>query len=378
MLPRLREVPPLLQDLVLAAVIGTLQVGLVLNAGHGALMAGPALVEPLLLLRRTHPIVTIVCVCLADVLLFVLGAPLQAVGATMVVAAYSAGAYLPRQRAFVGIGLALVAQVVVSRLRAADISAVDVVGVCLVTATAWWMGSTLRQRREYVAALEERGRALQAARLELAERAVAYERLRLARELHDVVAHSLAIIAVQSSVAAHNAAKRPQDAVVALEAINSATRSALGELRALLAVVRDSGSDVAPLPTLSDVTALARHAEAAGVSVDLRLDGDVDAVPRAVGLSVYRIVQEAITNVVKHAPSTCATVDVRVAAGEVTIRVTNGPGASPQAPVTGSGTGLTGMRERVAAFGGDLTAGPAADGGWTVEATLPYDEGMIR
>jgi signal transduction histidine kinase len=253
---RFREVPPLLQDLVLLAVIGTLQLGLVSAAGQGPPIAALALVEPLpLLLRRAHPLVTIVVVGVVDVLLFVVDAPAEAVGATMVVGAYSAGAYLPRRPALVALGLALAFQVVLSRLRTAEITVVDVVGVCLITATAWWLGSTIWERRRYALALEERGQALQAARLELAERAVAAERLRLARELHDVVAHSLAIIAVHSSVGAHNAAQRPQDAVEALEAINAATRSALGELRALLAVLRDNESDGRPLPALSDLTA---------------------------------------------------------------------------------------------------------------------------
>jgi signal transduction histidine kinase len=374
-LSRFREVPPLLQDLVLIAVIGTLQVGLLSAAGEGPPIVALALVEPLpLLLRRTRPLLTIVVVGAADILLFLLGAPAEAVGASMVVGAYSAGAYVLRRPALLAFGLALAFQLVLSRLRSEEIAVVDVVGVWLVTAAAWWLGSTIRERRQYAVALEERGRALQAARTELAERAVAAERLRLARELHDVVAHSLAIIAVHSSVGAHNATQRPQDAVAALDAINAATRSALGELRALLAVLRDEDPDGRPLPSLSDVAALREQASAAGVTVETRLDGDLALVPRAVGLSAYRIVQEAVTNVVKHAAPTWATVDVRVTAGTVAIRVTNGPGRAPAQPAPGSGAGLAGMRERVAAFGGELTAGRTADGGWVVEATLPYEE----
>lgn len=377
---RLREVPPLLQDLVLAAVIGMLQLGLVFAAGHGSTTAVLALVEPLfLLLRRSHPTVTIAVLGVIDVLLFVSGAPPSAVGATTVVAAYSAGAYQPRRPALASLAVAFAVQVVLARLRTDEISPVDLVGVWLVTATAWWLGSTIRERRRYAAELEERGRALQAARLELAERAVAAERLRLARELHDIVAHTLAIIAVHSSVGAHNAAQRPQDAVEALETINTATRSALAELRALLAVLRDSepdghpgGADVAPLPVLSDLTALGERAGAAGVTVDTRVEGDLSSVPRAVGLTAYRIVQESVTNAVKHAAPKHVTVDVRVTPGRVALTITNGPGDAPSR--AGSGSGLAGMRERVAAFGGEFAAHPTDDGGWTVRALLPYDK----
>lgn len=367
--------PPLLQDLVLAAVVGMLQLGLVFAAGQGTATAVLALAEPLpLLLRRSHPVVTVVVVGVADVILFLSGAPPTAVGASMVVAAYSAGAYLTRRPGLSVLALALAFQAVHGRLRTDEITAVDVLGVWLITATAWWLGATIRERRRYAVELEERTRALQEARLELAEQAVAAERLRLARELHDVVAHSLAIIALHSSVGAHNAAQRPQDAVEALDAINVATRSALAELRALLAVLRPAGADVAPLPSLSDLTALAQQAEAAGVAVRVRMRGDPATVPRAVSLSAYRVVQEAVTNAVKHAAPTQVTVDARVESGRVELEVSNGPGGATPAVGSVSGAGLAGMRERVAAFGGTLEAKPADDGGWSVRATLPYAE----
>jgi signal transduction histidine kinase len=371
---RLREVPPLLQDLVLAAVIGLLQLGLVYGASGGALNGVLALVEPLaLLLRRSRPIVTVAVVGVVDAVLLLTGAPPSSVGASMVVAAFSAGAYLNRRAGLGALALALAFQVVHGGLRTDEISPVDVIGVWLITATAWWLGATIRERRRYASELEQRTRALEAARLELAEQAVAAERLRLARELHDVVAHSLAIIAVHSSVGAHNAAERPQDAVEALEAINTATRSALAELRALLAVLRSTGADVAPLPTLADLTALADQAGAAGVELAIRIDGDPTTVPRAVGLSAYRIVQEAVTNALKHAAPSAVDVAVRVTSGQVAVEVSNEPGTG-SAVVGGAGAGLAGMRERVTAFGGTLEAAPTDGGGWTVRATLPYDE----
>jgi signal transduction histidine kinase len=295
--------------------------------------------------------------------------PLTSIGGTIAVAAYSAGNHQPRDRSLWTLGLGLVGLLLLAATPGSDTGLPDQLGAVLVTATAWWLGATLRDRRRYATELEERTRALEAARLELAEQAVAAERLRLARELHDVVAHSLAIIALHSSVGAHNAATRPEDAATALRAINTATRSALGELRALLTVLRTAATD--PLPSLADLSGLIDQARAAGVTVQGGLSGDVDGVPMAVGLSAYRVVQEALTNVVKHAGPTAATVDVTVHDGQVRIVVANEPGPSSGAPA-GAGAGLTGMRERVGAFDGVLTAGPREDGGYRVDATLRY------
>lgn len=375
---RLREVPPLLQDLVLVAVLGVLQLAFVSAAGPGPGTGALVVAEPLpLLLRRSHPAVTIAVIGTLDVFLLLSNAPPSAVGASMVVAAYSAGAYQPRRPALGSLAIGLAAEAAMARTRSGDIGLVDLVGVWLVTATAWWLGSTIQERRQHAVELEQRSQALQAARMELAERAVAAERLRLARELHDVVAHSLAIIAVHSSVGAHNAAQRPQDAVAALEAINTATRSALAELRALLAVLRDSGRggvDVAPLPSLADVVALVEQAGAAGVKMRTRTDGDLATVPRAVSLNGYRIVQEAVTNAVKHAAPTDVTVEIRATPGRVALAVTNGPAGAPAPRRAGAGAGLAGMRERVAAFHGEFAAHATDDGGWAVRATLPYGE----
>jgi len=163
--------------------------------------------------------------------------------------------------------------------------------------------------------------------------------------------------------------------VAALGAINTATRSALGELRALLAVLRSAGADVAPLPSLADLAALAERASHAGVTTTVDVTGDLATVPSSVGTAAYRIVQEAVTNAVKHAAPAEVAADVGITAGRVAIEVTNGPGGAPTVNgVAGTGAGLAGMRERVAAFGGELDVGPTPAGGWTVRATLPYDE----
>ena len=377
---RVREVPPVLQDLVLVAVISTMQALIAGTSGASPGVAALVALEPLpLLMRRMHPTIVIAVVAALDVALLAGGATQAAVGPTGVVAVYSAGAHQRRPRSLVSLAVALVGLVGVAAVPSAGLTPIDVVGAGLVTTVAWWFGSTLRERREHAAELERRTRALEAARLELAELAVTEERLRLARELHDVIAHTLAIIAVHSSVGAHNAAARPQDAVVALDAVNAATRSALTELRAMLAVLRDSGRSpvglpAGPLPSLADLAALVEQAGGAGLRVRLAVTGDVGSLPRAVGLSAYRIVQEALTNVVKHAGPVDVDVDVTVTPGRVELTVGNGPTDRPPVELGGAGTGLVGLRERAAAFAGEFDAGPTDDGGWVVRATMTFEE----
>lgn len=382
----LRDVPAVLQDLALIAVISVLQVAVLAASGPSPAVAVLVAAEPLLLLlRRSHPTVTIVLVAFADVGLVIAGAASEAIGASTVVAAYSAGAHQSRTRSVGSLAVALAGLAAVAAVPAARLTPVDVAGALAVTTIAWWLGSTLRERRNYAAELEQRTRALEAARAELAEHAVAAERLRLARELHDVVAHSLAVIALHSSVGAHNAAARPADAVAALDAINAATRSALAELRAMLAVLRDgdpaagTSAPAAPLPSLADLPALVEQARRAGLAVQLSVVGDPETLPRAVSLSTYRIVQEALTNVAKHAGPVDVTATVEMSPRAVEVAVTNGPPREAVTvpavhPTSPPGSGLAGMRERVTAFGGEFSAHATADGGWTVSARLMFEE----
>jgi signal transduction histidine kinase len=346
----------------------------VLAATHPqAILVVLVAMEPLpLLMRRSRPTLTVALVVAVEVGLILAGVPSGAVGASVVAATYSAGAHQARRRSLGSLAIALLGMLALAALPAAGLTLVDLAGAFAVAAIAWWLGSSLRDRRYYAAELEQRTRALEAAQLVLAERAATTERLRLARELHDVVAHSLAIIALHSSVGAHNAKARPEDAVAALDAVNTAARAALAELRAMVMMLRDTDAETAPLPSLADLPSLIDQASRAGVTVGLSADGDVAAVPRAVSLSAYRIVQEALTNVVKHAGPVAADVAVTVQPGHVALTVTNRP---PQVATSGPrppGAGLAGMRERVAAFGGEFTAGVVPDGGWRVGATLMF------
>ena len=232
-------------------------------------------------------------------------------------------------------------------------------------------------RRAYTARLEERTAELEQAREELARRAVTEERLRLARELHDVVAHAMSVIAVQSGVGAHVASTQPEEAAKALAAIEATSRAALTELRRLLGVLRQDSEpqgDLTPVPGLADLDSLLAEVAKAGLGVRLRVEGTPSQLPAGVDLSAYRIVQEALTNVVKHAGPARAQVRIRYRDQEVTVEVTDdGRGVRALAGDgrAGVGHGLIGMRERVAAFDGDLEAGPRPGGGFRVAARLP-------
>ena len=251
-----------------------------------------------------------------------------------------------------------------------------VISNALVIGAAWLLGHFVGGRRSYTAQLEQAAE-LERARAEQARRAVAEERLRLARELHDVVAHSISVIAVQSGVGAHVAKTQPEEAAKALAAIEATSRAALTELRRLLGVLRQDDEpegSLAPVPGLADLEGLLAEVAKAGLAVRLQVEGTPSPLPAGVDLSAYRIVQEALTNVVKHAGPVRAQVTIRYRDQEIRVEVID-DGRGVAAP-TGDGRarvghGLIGMRERVAVFGGDLETGPRPDGGFRVAARLP-------
>jgi signal transduction histidine kinase len=248
----------------------------------------------------------------------------------------------------------------------------------LVLGAAWAAGAAAGERRARALLAVERA----------SERARQDERLRVARDLHDVLTHSVGLIAVKAGVANHVLGSRPEEARAALAVIEDVSRSALRDLRATLAVLRRDPSGTVPCPTErpadrphglrplpgpADLPALVRNAEAAGLEIDLCSRG-LGGLPDGVGLSAYRIVQEAVTNVLKHAgPTRCA---IRLDAAEEVLRIEvadDGPSPGPrEGPIPPGGLGLIGMRERAEAHGGTLTAGPRPEGGFAVRATVPY------
>ena len=238
------------------------------------------------------------------------------------------------------------------------------------SAAAVFLGDVLRNRRIHLAELEERAHYLELTREEEARRRVAEERLRIARDLHDGVAHAMATINVQAGAAAHVVDRRPAAAKEALEAIQRASADVLDELAALLDLLRDDGQQAerAPTPDLSGIEDLVAGLDAP-VQVALEVEGPVATVPSPVGTAAYRIVQESLTNVVRHAHATHARVAVRVAPDRgLTVEVAD-DGAGEVGPSNGSGLGLRGMRERAESTGGRLEAGPQHGGGFLVRAT---------
>jgi len=250
------------------------------------------------------------------------------------------------------------------------------ISTLLFAAVAGLAGENLRHRRARWAALTERARLLENEREEQARRAVLNERLRIARELHDVVAHSMRVIAVQSGVGHHVIDTQPEEARRALAAIETTSRAALTEMRRLLGVLRDEGAPraaLAPAPGLADLPDLLTQVREAGLDVAATVTGAPSDASGPVDLTAYRIIQEALTNVLKHGGSPA---QVRVAYDEHEVRVEvidGGRGDAGESAERGTpaGHGLVGMRERVAVFDGDLAAGPRPGGGFRVAVRLP-------
>jgi signal transduction histidine kinase len=210
--------------------------------------------------------------------------------------------------------------------------------------------------------------------LERARRAVLEERTRIAREMHDVVAHHLSLMAIQAGSAPYRLTGLPDPACEEFSSLSQAARAALADMRRLLGALRsDQPAEHAPQPQLADLAEVAAATRRAGVTVELSMPGAFGQVPRSVGVCAYRIVQEALSNAGRHAPGAAVRVNIGQDGGHLCLQVTNGPGAPAQSPpVPGQpGHGLAGMRERVALLGGSLSAGPAADGGFAVSAVLP-------
>jgi signal transduction histidine kinase len=240
------------------------------------------------------------------------------------------------------------------------------------------LGDAVRGRRAERAAAAEREAERERRARDDADRRLSDERLRIAQEVHDVVAHAMVAINVQAGVAAHVLHKRPGQAETALTEIKRVSGAALDDLRATLGVLRDesAAAPIHPTRVLSEVPELAAPLRAAGVRVDVDLDGPEERVPSPVGAAAYRIVQEALTNVLRHADASSAAVRVAIGARSVEIDVRNDSvGSGTASPPNGAGTGLRGMAERAEALGGRIEAGRLPDGGWQVHAVLPLGRG---
>jgi signal transduction histidine kinase len=298
-------------------------------------------------------------------------------GINTFVLVFAVSLHAERRRSVPVLLAALVALSVSVRVQPDGIATTSTwVSTLLLAVVAGLIGENLRHRRARWAAMEERARLLETEREERARRAVTEERLRIARELHDVVAHSMSVIAVQSGVGHHVLDSQPEEARRALAAIEATSRAALVEMRRLLGVLRQEGqphAELAPAPGLADLPLLLQQVREAGLDVTLTMLGDVPEESGPVDLTTYRIVQEALTNILKHG-GPVAQVRITHSASEVYVEVLDEgrPWATrpPPSPVD-TGHGLIGMRERVAVFGGRISAGARPGGGYRVAVHLP-------
>ena len=235
---------------------------------------------------------------------------------------------------------------------------------------AWWIGENFRARKEVKI---ERAQTAQRLHALAQQDAVARERARIARELHDVVAHHVSTIAVRAATLPYEVADMPPPVRSALSEIAEGARAALVDLRAVLGVLRDGDEAIegAPQPRLADVPTLIARVQTTGTQVLLRIDGQERSLSDGLEVCGYRIVQEALTNTVRHAPGSKVEIDVEYRADALTIRVRDNGSGQPTTPENGVGFGLVGMRERVTMLGGSLRAGPRPGGGFEVVAKLP-------
>jgi signal transduction histidine kinase len=333
-----------------------------------------------MLWRRRAPLVSAAALAAAMSVQVTLVYPTAAfVGAfvPMLVVTYSVAAYEERlDRALAGLTIT-VAGVLVVTLRIPELRSFSEVPfeiACL--ACAWLVGRFVFGLRDRAREARRRATDLEAQREREAREAVDRERARIARELHDVIAHSVSLMGIQAAAAEQVLAGDPERAREPLRAIQETARDAVEELRRLLGMLRADadGDALSPQPGLASLEPLAEQMRAAGLPVDLRVEAEGDHLSPGVELSVYRIVQEALTNALKHAGGAAAAVLVRRREGALEVEISDdgrGAGAAPGGDADEVGHGLIGMRERVALYDGSISAGPDEDGGYRVRASLP-------
>ncbi|WP_370326930.1 sensor histidine kinase [Euzebya sp.] len=388
-LDRIRSSPPWLQDLVLAIAVSQADLVAVLfgNRSPGPWGTAPtpvAIVAVLLIslplvFRRQNPDLTIMLTGFGAGLAGAFGIPIQALAP--LVALYTVAAYTPLADTVVATGIffAVTTGLALSQGGIALLYAntLIVLGVAII-------GRIVQAYREQTEELAAHAAELERSREERASLAVRAERSRIAREMHDVLAHSTSVMVVQATGARRMLPAKPDQAAAALQVIEDTGRQSLGELRRMLGLLRDDDEVVPPTrpqPGLEDVTGLVEEFRLAGLQVELRVVGHLPAVDVAISLSGYRIVQEALTNVLKHAAATRTIVELRARDGALHLEVLDDGGRDRGHQPGGQGVrmesggfGLVGMRERAALVGGRLEAGPRPGGGYRVAAVLPLDD----
>jgi signal transduction histidine kinase len=368
---------PLLVDSVLAALLAFLGAGQAFQEPARDFPAMALLVVPVAF-RRRAPIAAFSLATIGGALQVTTGRPLAS-DLALLVLLYTVAAYRPRRASIMAL-LVCFCGSAVAVLEWGPVGGVNLAWRLTFAAflfgglelTVWILGDSMRYRRGYYAALEDRAARLEAERHAQAKVAAAAERARIARELHDVVAHHVSVMVVQADGAGYALQTDPDRAAAALQAIAGTGRQALAEMRRLLGVLRsaDDQAALAPVPGLGELRELLDQARAAGLEVAYTLSGVPRDLPEGAELAAYRVVQESLTNTRKHGGlAATAAVALRYEPDGLVVEVTDdglGGGASDS-----GGHGLAGMRERIAMYGGTVTAGPLPGGGFGVTARLP-------
>jgi signal transduction histidine kinase len=371
-------------DALMAVALATLAICTVTFYYHRLdLVSGPLLLLQTLpvAVRRRDPLRVLYVTGSAITVYSLLGYPESNGFLGVFVAFYTVAAHEPRRiatlAAIITAGGVLVSFAAYAAFQPSQGWTEDLTGAFLSFALAWLIGDNLRVRRAYTRELEERAVQLEREHEEQAALAVSQERARIARELHDVVAHHVSVMVVQAAAARRVAATDPAAALEAIGAVETAGRTALAEMRRMLDVLRTDEAGVGPQPGLADLDRLVEQVREAGLPVQLAIEGSPHILPVGMDLAAYRIVQEALTNAVKHAGKATARVTVRYLLRELELDVVD-DGRGAAAPllagkVDGAGQGLVGMRERVALYGGEIQTGPVFPGGYRVHVRLPYE-----
>jgi signal transduction histidine kinase len=365
-------------DAALAVALTAAAVAEIALGGYGPVTALCAAVVTLSLnWRRSFPLTVLVVAACAWTVPILLGlVPSEAATTPLVallVAVYSVGRHASTPRAVLGAAVAL-ATSLASDLRMAHPGVSDFGFTLILISWPWFAGFALRSHAQTNAALADRARLLEAERDAKAQAAVAAERASLARDLHDIIAHCVSVMVVQAGAAEQVFDQQPARARAALRAIGDSGRGALADLRRLLVLLRQGELEpgLAPQPGTGDLGTLAAQVRAAGLPVQLDIEGDSQALDPGLDLAVFRVVQEALTNTLKHAqPGAKASVVVRYQPDALQVSVTDDGTPAAGAVDLPGGHGLAGMRERLALYGGDLQAGPRAGGGYQLTARFP-------
>ena len=375
---------PRLVDGVLAAALGIPALASAVAAGQDSLiLITLALVIPLIF-RRDHPVAAFAVAVIVGGLQVLRDIRVNMIDVVIVILLYTLAAYCPRRVSVTGLAVSLIGSAVAVARWAPPylvlahwivLGSVAFAGSSLI---AWVLGDSVRYRRGYYASLEDRAARLERERDAQAQIAAAAERARIARELHDVIAHNVSVMVVQADGASYALDSSPERARQALGAIASTGRQALAEMRRMLGVLRsdDGETGVVPLPGIGQLGELLEQTRASGLAVSFTVQGVPAPLPGGLALAAYRIIQESLTNTRKHGgPRASAQVLLRYCEDELMLEITDdGYGMTHE---DGAGHGLTGMRERVALYNGTLHTGPLPGGGYQVTARLPVVRGAL-